>query len=773
MSNLAIGLVIGASLASSVGSAVGNVSSSLGKLKQQSEHLKLGQTIGKDYQTLEKEIDRTGETFAKTGYKSVELGRKLVELEKSKQKARTEAQKYGLNLKNLSKDMQMLGTASKQAEGQIARVEARMKRAQERSALRGQLLGTTVAATAILAYPLKAAMAFEGQMSRVGAITKSTIGEQATLLAAAREQGRKTQFTATQAGQAQEYLGMAGYKTSEIVAALPGNLSLAAAGQMDLGRTADITSNILSGFSLQAAEANRVADVLAETSTSTNTDVEEMGDAMKYAAPLAKTLNVSLEQTAAMVGLMANQGIKGSQAGTSLRTALTRLASNNQALKMMRDLGIKTRDANGNLLPLPTIMKKLAEATKNMGSAERAAAFSVIFGREAISGMTAILDGAANGSLDKFIDQLENCGGAADEMAIRMNANAKGAMLRLGSAIESVAIDIGDALLPGIADGADKLAVLIGKISDFAGKHPQLVKVLAMSTAGFFGLKTASIVGRIGFSYLANGASIANGAFQMLRPSTIQATLYLMKMKGTGSVVGGVVKTLGGGINSFATGVIKDFKAIGMGLKALGAAFASNPIGLVILGITLALAAVWYYWEPIKATFLKFWPKLKAAWAPIGEGIKKPFVVAFAWIGDKIEWFSQKWNGLKKMLGVGGSASVVGSAAVSASIAGHAAGGIFNRPHLAAFAEGGKEESVINISDNDQRARSIWRETGRRMGVLRESSGGMGSININVYGAPGMSPTDIAMEVKRVLADLERKARSKSRRRFEDAPVFG
>lgn len=772
MSKLAVGLIIGASLASSVGSTIGSASSGLGKLKTQTEQLKLGQSIGQEYQTIEKEIGRVGEEFAKTGYKSADLGLKLVSLEKSKYKAGQEAKKYGLNVKNLSKDMAALGVASRQAEGQIGRMEARMARAAQRSQLRGQLIGTTAAAVAVLGYPLKAAISFEGQMSRVGAITKASAEDQERLTESARDQGRKTQFTASQAAQAQEYLGMAGYKTNEIISALPGNLSLAAAGQLDLGRTADITSNILSGFSLKAAEADRVADVLAETATSTNTNIEQMGDAMKYAAPIAKTLGVTLEETSAMVGMMANAGLQGSLGGTALRSALTRMSSNKQALDHLHELGVKTRDLKGNMLSVPEIMKNIAEKTKNMGTAERAAAYSMIFGREAVSGMAKVIESAADGSLDKMIDQLNNCEGAANTMAERMNDNLKGAMYRLSSAVESVAIDIGNGLLPTLADGADRLAVFIGKASEFAGKHPQLIKVLALSTAGFFGLKTASIVGRIGFSYLADGASIANGAFQMLRPSTIQASIHLMKMRGTGSVVGGVFKTLGGGISSFATGAVKDFKAIGAGFKALGAAAAANPLGLVLIGIAIAIGVVWYYWKPIKNAFLTFWPKLKTAWEPIGEGIKKPFVVAFDWIGQKIDWFSNKWDALKSKLSFGGKGATVGSAVASAPIPGHTTGGIFNRPHFAAFSEGGDEEAVINISNNDSRARSIWRETGRRMGMT--SGAGRGnSISISVYGTPGMSPTDIAMEVKRVLAAEMRKAQSRARGRFEDAAVFG
>lgn len=607
-------------------------------------------------------------------------------------------------------------------------------------------------------------------MSRVGAITKASAEDLAALTESAREQGRKTQFTSTQAGQAQEYLGMAGYEANEIMAALPGNLSLAAAGQLDLGRTADITSGILRSFNLDASKANRVADVLAETSTSTATDVEQMAEAMKYAAPIADDLNVSLEETSSMIGMMANKQIKGSQAGTTLRAALLQMAGSKPARKMLEELGVKTRDLQGNLLPVSKIMKDLAEKTQKMGTAERSAALNIIFGQRAVTGMTAILDAAAKGTLDEFTEQLKNCDGAAGKMAETMNANMRGAMFRLTSAAESLAIDMGNGLLPTLADGADRLAVFIGKASEFAGKHPQLIKVLALSTAGFFGLKTASIVGRIGFSYLADGASIANGAFQMLRPSTIQATLHLMKMKETGSIVGGVVKTLGGGISSFATGAIRDFKAIGAGFKALGVAAAANPIGIILLGIAVAIGVVWYYWEPIKKAFLTFWPKLKAAWEPIGEGIKKPFVVAFGWIGEKIEWFSNKWTALKSKLGFGGGAAI-GSTAASVKIPGHATGGIFNRPHIAAIAEAGKAEAAIPI-DGSARSRGLWEETGRRMGLFNESRA-MPNINISVYGSPGMSPADIAMEVKRVLAEETRKAKSRSRGRFADAPVFG
>lgn len=738
--------------------------------------MKLGEAAGRNFQDLRSEMLKTNKAYLESGKNNVELKEKLTQLRIGTARAKKEAEKYGISIKHVAAQTKNLGIISAVTDRRIGRMQANMARKQARGALKSDFLGAAAIATATLGYPIKAAMGFEAQMNRVGAITKADVAQMDSLRKNAREMGRSTQFTASQAASAQEYLGMAGYKTDEIIAAMPGNLALAAAGQLDLARTADISSNILSGFNLKASEANRVADVMAETATSSNTNIEQMGDAMKYAAPLAKGVGVSLEQCAAMVGIMGNAGIQGSMAGTALRQAFIRLAKPpKEAATALDTLGISIMDNNGNMRPMPKILKEIAKATANMGNAERTAAVAAIFGQEAASGMTNVLVAAADGSLDKFTSKVEACGGAAERMAAKMNEGARGALVRLGSAAESVAIDIGDVLLPPIAAGSEKLTIFASAVSDFAQKNPMLTKIFVGTAAGMVGMNVAAKGAPLLWNYAASSASMLTSGLNYLRPSTIQAGLALLKMKGAGSVTGGVFSMLKGGFLGFGKTVLSEMKIAALGVKALGTAILTTPVGwflLAIAAIGTAAYFVWKNWDTVKARLVSFWNWIKATWPAVGEAIKAPFVAPVKWIGDKIEWISGKLTALKNKLSFGGSGALGGpNGGGVLPVPGHAAGGIFSKPHLAAFAEGGKSEAAIPLEGNRPRALAIYAEAGRRLGLA--PSGGSTFITNVTVNAAASDAAAIAREVKRLLAEAERNARARERGRFTDAPVFG
>ncbi|MEK3893196.1 phage tail tape measure protein [Bacillus sp. FSL W7-1354] len=313
---------------------------------------------------------------------------------------------------------------------------------------------------------------FESAMSRVGALSGATGKQLESMTQTAEHLGATTAFTATQAAEGMQFLAMAGYKTNEIIAAMPGLLATAAAGQTDLATTADITSNILSGFGLQAKETARVADVLTKAFTNSNTDLEMLGYTMKYVAPIAHASGQSLESVAAAAGLLGNAGIQGTQAGTSLRRMLTRLAGPPKAAREeLHDLGVTVEDAKGNMKPLAQIIGELAEATKDMGEADRLAAISRISGVEASSAMLALMD-AGQGKIEAFTKELENSGGTAEEIAKKQLENLKGQLTYLKSALEGAAIAIGTALLPALKLIVKALQFLV----DTFNSLPQPVK---------------------------------------------------------------------------------------------------------------------------------------------------------------------------------------------------------------------------------------------------------------------------------------------------------
>lgn len=287
---------------------------------------------------------------------------------------------------------------------------------------------------------------FEAGMSRVQALSGATGAEFEALRKTALELGRTTVFSASQAAEGMQYLAMAGFKTNEIIAAMPGVLNAAAAGQVDLATAADITSNVLSGFGLKAEEAARVADVLTKAFTSSNTTMESLGETMKYAAPVAAAAGIALEEVAAAAGMLGDAGIQGSQAGTTLRAIMLRLINPpKQAAEALDALGVSITDAEGKMKPLHQIIRELDKATQGMTDSQRAAIIAQIAGQEAASGLLAIMDMGAD-SLEQFTKELENAGGTAEEIAKVQLDNLRGDIELLKSALEGTGITIYDSL---------------------------------------------------------------------------------------------------------------------------------------------------------------------------------------------------------------------------------------------------------------------------------------------------------------------------------------
>lgn len=312
------------------------------------------------------------------------------------------------------------------------------------------LTGVGIAAVGGLGIAVKTAANFESAMSRVAALSGASDAELIKLTDTAKELGATTSFSATQAAEGMQYLAMAGFKTNDVIAAMPGLLAMAAAGQTELGETADIASNILTGFGLKADETARVADVLTKAFTNSNTDLNMLGQTMKYVAPVAKASGQSLESMAASAGILGNAGIQADQAGTSLRMMLIRLAKPPRMAKDALDqLGISVSDEQGNMKDLSVVIGEMAEATKDMTEADRLAAVAKISGVEASAAMLALMD-AGQDTIESFTKELENSGGTAEKIAAKQLDNLKGQLIILKSALEGAAIAIGNALLPAL-----------------------------------------------------------------------------------------------------------------------------------------------------------------------------------------------------------------------------------------------------------------------------------------------------------------------------------
>lgn len=294
----------------------------------------------------------------------------------------------------------------------------------------------------IFSEAVKTGMDFEAQMSRVKAISGATGEEFARLKEQAKQLGADTAFSATEAAQGMENLASAGFSTSEIIAAMPGMLDLAASSGEDLASSADIAASTLRGFGLEASSAGHVADVLAKNAAKTNAAVADTGEAMKYVAPVAKTMGIEFEETAAAIGIMADAGIKGSQAGTTLRGALSRIAKPTKEMReTMDDLGLSFYDSNGKMKSLADITEMLETKMSGLTDEQKNQALITLFGQESLSGMMALMD-RGSGEVRKLTDEYKNCDGSAKDMAKTMQDNLSGAVEEFGGSVESLGIEI-------------------------------------------------------------------------------------------------------------------------------------------------------------------------------------------------------------------------------------------------------------------------------------------------------------------------------------------
>ena len=837
MKNLGIGLVIGASLASSVGGTFKSLDKSIGQLQAKAKDVKLGISAGEKWKDLRGETLKLSSALQAGKLDAAGVAR-FQQLKAATKEAEAEARKYGFTLGGLDKQLGTMQRFSAVQDGFLRRAEARGMRKQERGELRGQLAGAMAIGTAMFAYPLKAAMDFEQGMAEVGAITRAADEDLQRLTENAREMGRTTKFSATQAAQGQKFLAMAGFKTNQIIHSMPGMLDLAAASGMDLGRTADIASNILTGFGMEASDMTRVANVMALAFSSSNTDVEQLGYAMKYAAPQAKALGFSIEQTAAIVSKLSDAGIQGQMAGTTLRGMIDSLTDKSNA-KKLKGLKVNVVDKKGNLRDLGTIIKEMDKrmSAKGWGSAKRASFIKDVFGARAGTGANAIWDAVLSGSLEELTQKyIHEQDGAVRRMADKMNATAKGSLTQLGSALESVGIDLGNVLLPPLAETAKGLASIVGSVSGLLQKYPGLTKWIVGIGAGFVGLKAATLATRIGWSHLRDGGSIAIDIFQRLRPSVISNTLEMARMRKTGSTLKGMFSALKGGVGSFASGLGAD----------LGTVF--TPLTMSVMGLAGAVYLVWRNWDEFSGAWKEGWDKVCKAveegklgtamielgvtigksLAPLCDDIlnffAKPLGEVVQWIGS----IADAWNSLMKSIGWGGVDPGIGKVVDMGgpeykidslggihykgtpgydNIQENASGGLISRPVVSWVGEDGPEVVVpvgskhrqqglfwlgkaasalgMSLSEKGMAAPSSgaspsWSERIREfsasvMAAPQPALAGAGGMinNFTINPTPGMDEQGVADLIVRKLEDWQRGQATKQRSSYHDDAFLG
>lgn len=533
-----------------------------------------------------------------------------------------------------------IGADATQYEKHMGKIERSLnKMGGQLQAVGGKLsAGLTAPLAALGTASLTMAGNFEQGMNKVAAISGAAGGKFQQLREQAKELGRTTQFSATEAADAMGFLAMAGFKADEILGAMPGTLQLAAAAQMDLGRAADIVTNILTGYGLEVEQLSHANDVLVKAMTSANVDLEMLGESMKYVGPVASGMGLQFEEVAAAVGLLGNAGIQGSMAGTALRGAISALVNpTKKAADMMASLGIKALDSSGKMLPLDSIVRQLEE------SGASAADIMALFGQRAGPAMVALVDQGAD-SLANLTAELETSGGVAESIAKTQMQGFKGSVIELKSAFEGLMIAIADS---GLLEWATNIAQ---RFTDFvqglAETNPELLRL----------------------------ASIAGIVLASLGP--------LLFMAGTGlktfSGLAGAARLVAGGLGNVAG--IGAKLAEGFGLWAGGAGsfgevitmLAGGPMGLIIAAVAALTAAFVYLWttnEDFREAVMEIWTMITAAlgdmWQSLSEtlqviwghivGIAQAIFAEFAvfwetWGGTILALASSIWEQVKLVI---------------------------------------------------------------------------------------------------------------------------
>lgn len=420
-----------------------------------------GSGIKKGLQETEKSAKKTFEELAK------ESGKSVNELKADAKKIAEEYQKQGYNIPNSYKkaysDMGVYSEKSKKkleddAEDIGDSHEKNSRRVSETwsnafSVLLGNMLTEVVSqAKNAAGAVLDIGMNFESGMSKVQAISGASGEDLAALTDKAKEMGAKTKFSATESAEAMQYMAMAGWKTGDMLNGIEGIMNLAAASGEDLATTSDIVTDALTAFGLSAQDSTHFADVLAQASSNANTNVGMMGETFKYVAPVAGAMGYSAEDVATAVGLMANSGIKASQAGTSLRTILTRMAKPTKEVQTAMDqLGVSVIDSDGNMKSLHEIMDDLRSGFSGLSEAEKVNMAATLGETDGMSGLLAIVN-ASDGDYQKLTDSINNCSGAAANMAETMQNNLGGQLTILGSTAESLALEIYESVKGPLTD---------------------------------------------------------------------------------------------------------------------------------------------------------------------------------------------------------------------------------------------------------------------------------------------------------------------------------
>lgn len=450
-----------------------------------------------------------------------------------------------------------------------------------------KMMVVTGAVAAVGVAAVKTTAEFDANMSQVAAVSGATGEDLDSLRDKAREMGEKTKFSASEAAQAMNYMAMAGWKTEDMLDGLDGVMNLAAASGEDLATTSDIVTDALTAFGLTAKDSGHFADILAAASSNANTNVSMMGETFKYCAPIAGALGFSAEDTAEAIGLMANAGIKSSQAGTALRTIMNNLAGEVTICgDAIGEVQIATTNADGSMRELSDILANCRTAFSGLTESEKAAAAESLVGKDAMSGFLALMN-AGEADIEKLSTAIANCDGTAEGMAETMQDNLQGQITILMSQLQELAISFGEILMPTIRDIVSKVQEFVDKLNNMDDEQKKNI------------IRVGAFVAALGPLLVGIGKAI---------------TFTANVSKAMGTLSDAFVKV--GGMAGIA----------GKATSALSAVFGAitSPIGIAVAAIAVIVGAFVTLWktnEEFRNKVTAIWNKVKETFASFGNGI--------------------------------------------------------------------------------------------------------------------------------------------------------